>query len=186
VLSAAPAASLVGLFAWAALDVAAVRVPGWNATLAGLLGAAGVLSLIGWLPRGRPVAWLGLVGLGAAYVGSRLVAHGLDVLPALAFVTLAIVHGELRTLAERFGLLYGREVSKEARGRIDEALARAVLRLVVAGLLAVLVPVFAADLALAGAIPATSIGSAVLLAGGLVVVAALLALLPLLGAEREA
>ena len=135
-LRAAPAASLVGLFAWAALDVAAVRVPGWNATLAGLLGAAGVLSLVGWIPRGRPVAWLGLVGLGAAYVGSRLVAHGLDVLPALAFVTLAIVHGELR--------------------------------------------------ALAGAIPATSIGSAVLLAGGLVVVAALLALLPLLGAEREA
>jgi len=62
VLRAAPAASLVGLFAWAALDVAAVRVPGWNATLAGLLGAAGVLSLVGWIPRGRPVAWLGLVG----------------------------------------------------------------------------------------------------------------------------
>lgn len=180
-LRAAPPAVLGALFVWAAIDVAAVRVPGWATLLPLLLGVAAVLSVAGMRPRARPAATAGLVLLGAGYLGARLSALGLDVVPALLFVTLGIVHAELRALAGRFGPLYERELRREARRRIDDALARALLRVLVAGVLAILVPIFTADLALAGALPATSIGTAILLAGGLVAVVALLALLPLLG-----
>jgi len=48
----------------------------------------------------------------------------------------------------------------------------------VAAVLSVVVPVLAADLAVAGIVPATTIPTAIALAGALVAVVALLALLP--------
>ena len=65
-------------------------------------------------------------------------------------------------------------------GRIDGAFGRAVLRLIIAAVLSVIVPILAADLAVAGIVPATTIPTAIALAGPLVAVVTLLALTPCL------
>ena len=55
---------------------------------------------------------------------------------------------------------------------------RAVLRLTVAAVLSVVVPILAADLAVAGVVPVTTVPTAIALAAGLVAVVALLAVVP--------
>lgn len=184
-LRSAPGVSLAALVAWTAIDVAAVRVAGWTTTLPSLLGAAILASAASAIRKLRPVGPLGLFVLGAAYLGARLVQLGLEIVPAVVFVTLAIVHVELRSLVERFGPLYGRRMTSDAMRRIDAALGRALLRLGMAAGLAILVPIFAVDIALSGLLPATSIATAVLFAGGLVGIAAILALLPTLRSRED-
>lgn len=184
-LRSAPAITLAALVAWTAIDVAAVQVPGWTTTLPSLLAIAILASAASAIRKLRPIGPLGLFALGAAYLGARLVQLGLEIVPAVVFVTLAIVHIELRSLVERFGPLYGRRMSSDAMRRIDTALGRALLRLGMAAGLAILVPIFAVDVALSGLLPATSIATAVLFAGGLVGIAAILALLPTLRSREE-
>lgn len=120
----------------------------------------------------------GIVLLGSLYFGLHVLSLPLDLIPALAFLTLVLAYVELRVLAERFASIYARDLPPEARARIRGGLARASARLFLAGAMAFLVPIFAEDLAVAGTVPVTTIPSALLLAGALVAVIVLLALLP--------
>ncbi len=183
-LRAAPAAALAVLVGWAFLDGLGVADPRWRTPLLALLaiglGLIAIAGAFGW-------AWvhpIGLTVLGGSYVGAHAFVLGIQVLPALVYLVLGIVHVELRVLAERFAPIYDAPLGPAERTRIRGALVRALLRLSVASVLGGLVPVLAADLAVAGIVPATTIPTAILLAAALVAVVVLIALLPIL--ERRA
>ena len=177
-LRGAPQVTLAVLGTWAVLDVLGIHDGRWS--LAFLIVVLGGLSFIvlsaafHW-DSIRPI---GLVGLGGGYVTAHAFFLGLDVVPALIFLTLLIGHVELRILAERFAPIYEASLDATELSRVRGALGRAVLRLGIATVLAILVPIVAADLAVAAVVPATTIPTALLLAGALVAVVMVLALLP--------
>ena len=177
-LRAAPIATLGLLVAWSAADALSIRAPG--ATIPALeVLFVGVGVLVGAYVFRRP--WLRPIGLTAlllAYVATHVFYLGVQLVAALAFVVLLMSHVELRILAGRFAHLYEAALSPADRARIRAALGRASLRLAIAAILAVVVPLLAADLAVAGVVPLTTIPSAILLAGGLVAVVLTLAILP--------
>lgn len=181
-LRGTPTALLALLAAWAAWDILAMRQADWMAGLAALLVAGLGLSAAARVDRLGFLRRAGLAAIGAAYLGAHALDLGIDLAAASAFVTLGIVQVESRILADRFEPLYERDAPVEIRGAVGSALARAVQRLSIAAGLAVLAPILAADLAISGVLPATSIPSAVLLAAGFILTVALLALLP---ARRE-
>jgi len=177
-LRGAPQATLAILGTWAVLDVLGIRDGRWSlAFLIVVLGGLGFIVLSAAFQWGsiRPI---GLVGLGGGYVIAHAFFLGLDVVPALIFLTLLIGHVELRILAERFAPIYEASLDATELSRVRGALGRAVLRLGIATVLAILVPIVAADLAVAAVVPATTIPTALLLAGALVAVVMVLALLP--------
>jgi hypothetical protein len=183
-LRGAPHVVLGVLAIWAVLDFFAMRDSRWSFAFL-------IVILVGltFIVLAAAVHWssirpIGLVAVGGAYVTAHAFLLGLDVVPALVFLTFLIAHVELRILAERFAPLYEASLGPSERARIRGALARAILRLGIATALAVAVPILAADLAVAAVVPATTIPTALLLAAALVVVVMILALLPSL--ERRA
>ena len=177
-LRGAPQATLAILGTWAVLDVLGIRDGRWS--LAFLIVVLGGLSFIVLSAAFRwdSIRPIGLGGLGGGYVTAHAFFLGLDVVPALIFLTLLIGHVELRILAERFAPIYEASLDATELSRVRGALGRAVLRLGIATVLAILVPIVAADLAVAAVVPATTIPTALLLAGALVAVVMVLALLP--------
>jgi len=173
-----PVAVFLGLAAWALADILRVPDPRTAAGLGVLLFAAGMALVVGLGLRSAPLRRLGTALLLAAYLGSRVAFHGVEVLTALTFLVLLILGVELRILAERFAPILARPLDAEMRRRIEGALARSILRLSFASALALLLSVLTADLALAGTIPVTTIPTAVVLAAALVGLVLLLALWP--------
>ncbi|TLZ96916.1 MAG: hypothetical protein E6J97_08670 [Methanobacteriota archaeon] len=171
-LRAAPVVTLALLVGWAVLDVSAIGDGRWAAALLAILGIGAAAVILSVVLRWRGIRPIGLLAIGAAYVGAHAFVLGVQLVPALVFLSLVISQAELRILAERFAPLY------ETASRINGALGRAILRLIIAAVLSVVVPILAADLALAGIVPATTISTAIALAGALVAVVALLALMP--------
>jgi hypothetical protein len=92
---------------------------------------------------------------------------------------------EVRILAERFAPLFLAPITVVQRQQFGRALLRALTRLTAALMVAVVVPLFAADLAIAGVVPLTTIPTALLLSAGLVAVVILIALLPSLDAKAS-
>src|SRR2546428_14188055 len=99
-------------------------------------------------------------------------------MPALVFLSVLISQVELRILAERFSPLYKAALRPDERTRIHGPLRRAIPRLMVAAVLSVVVPVLAADLALAGVVPATTTPTAIAPAAASAVAVALPSLVP--------
>ncbi len=179
-LRAAPIATLGLLVAWSAADALSIGDAGRTTSVLQVL-FVGVGILVGAYVFRRP--WLRPVGLTAlllAYVATHVFYLGVQLVAALLFVVLLMSHVELRILAGRFAHLYEAALSSTDRARIRAAaaLGRASLRLAIAAVLAVVVPLLAADLAVAGVVPLTTIPSAILLAGGLVAVVLMVAILP--------
>ena len=166
------------LLGWAFLDI--LRVPvaqaqnglGIVLVLAALALASGLASSVAFLRR------LGFLLTAAAYFLAHALWLPLEVVPALAYVTLLLVFVEFRVLAARFAPLFQEELTPEERTKVLGTLGRAAVRLSATAAMAVLLPIFAGDLALAGTVPLTTIPSAIALAAGLVAVIVLLALLP--------
>jgi len=150
-----------------------------------LWSLAMIFLVFGLRYRGLTMRRAGLVLLGSLYFGLHVLFLPLDLIPALTFLTLLLAYLELRVLAERFAPIYARDLSPEARARIRGGLARAAARLSLAGAMAFLVPIFAEDLAVAGTVPVTTIPTALVLAGALVAVIVLLALLPVWQRREE-
>ena len=178
VLRAAPSVTLALLVVWSIADVLSIPDPRRGFPLLGLAAAGVALLLLDAKFRARSTRTLGLVCIGAAYLIAHAVILGIDLVPALVFISVLIIQVELRVLAERFAPRYEVDPGPDARRRIRGALGRAVLRLTVAAVLSVVVPILAADLAVAGVVPVTTIPTAIALAGGLVAVVALLAVVP--------
>ena len=177
-LRAAPVATLAFLVGWAILDVSTIGDARWTAGLSAVLGIGAAAVILSVVLRWRGIRPVGLIAIGAAYVGAHAFVLGVQLVPALVFLSVLISQVELRILAERFAPLYEAGLRPEERRRIDGALGRAVLRLSIAAALSVVVPILAANLAVAGIVPATTIPTAIGLAGALVAVVALLALMP--------
>src|SRR5256712_724856 len=177
-LRAAPVVTLALLVGWAVLDVSAIGDGRWAAALLAILGIGAAAVILSVVLRWRGIRPIGLLAIGAAYVGAHAFVLGVQLVPALVFLSLVISQAELRILAERFAPLYETALRAEERSRINGALGRAILRLIIAAVLSVVVPILAADLAVAGIVPATTIPTAIALAGALVAVVALLALMP--------
>src|SRR5256885_14211524 len=169
-LRAAPVVTLALLVGWAVLDVSAIGDGRWAAALLAILGigAAAVILSVVW--RWRRIRPIGLLAIGATYVGAHAFVLGVQLVPALVFLSVLISQVELRILAERFAPLYETALRAEERSRIHGALGRATLRLTIAAILSLVVPIIAADLAVAGVVPATTIPTAIALAGALVAV----------------
>ena len=177
-LRAAPVVTVAVLLGWAAWDVSAIGEGRWVVALFGILGIGAAALIFSFVFHWRGIRAIGLIAIGAGYVGAHAFVLGVQLVPALVFLSVLISQVELRILAERFAPLYEAGLRPQERTRIDGALGRAVLRLVIAAVLCVVVPLLAADLAVAGIVPATTIPTAIALAGALVAVVALLALMP--------
>ena len=177
-LRAAPSATFALLVVWLIVDVLSIPDPRRGFPLLGLVAAGVALLLLGANFQARSTRTFGLVCIGAAYLIAHAVVLGIDLVPALVFISVLIIQVELRVLAERFAPLYEGDPGPDAQRRIRAALGRAVLRLTVAAVLSVVVPILAADLAVAGVVPVTTVPTAIALAAGLVAVVALLAVVP--------
>jgi len=177
-LRAAPVVTLAVLLGWASWDVSTIGDGRWIAALFAILGIGATALILSFVFHWRGIRALGLIAIGSGYVGAHALVLGVQLVPALVFLSVLISQVELRILAERFAPLYEAGLRPDERTRIHSALGRAILRLVIAGVLSVVVPIIAADLAVAGVVPATTIPTAIALAGALVAVVALLALMP--------
>ncbi len=177
-LRAAPSIIVALLAVWLIVDVLSIPDPRREVPLLSVAAAGVALLLLGTRFHFRSTRTLGLVAIGADYLSARALILGVDLVAALLFLSALIVQVELRVLAERFAPLYEADPGPDAQRRIRAALGRAVLRLTVAAVLSVLVPILAADLAVAGVVPMTTIPTAIALAAGLIAVVALLALVP--------
>ena len=177
-LRAAPVVTVSVLLGWAAWDVSAIGEDRWVVALFGILGIGAAALILSFVFHWRGIRAIGLIAIGAGYVGAHAFVLGVQLVPALVFLSVLISQVELRILAERFAPLYEAGLRPQERARIHSALGRAVLRLFIAAVLCVVVPLLAADLAVAGIVPATTIPTAIALAGALVAVVALLALMP--------
>ena len=177
-LRAAPVVTMAFLLGWAIWDVSAIADGRWITALLAILGIGAAAIVVSSAFRWRGIRAVGLIAIGAGYVGAHALVLGVQLVPALVFLSILISYVEVRILAERFAPLFEAGLRPDERRRISGALGRAVLRLVVAAVLSVVVPILAADLAVAGIVPATTIPTAIALAGALVAVVALLALMP--------
>lgn len=177
-LRAAPAMVLAFLLGWAIWDVSAIGDGRWDVALLVILSLGAVAMVVSFVFHWRGIRVVGLIAIGAAYIGAHALILGVQLVPALVFLSMLISHVELRVLAERFAPLCDAGLRPVELSRIHGALGRAILRLIVAAVLSVVVPILAADLAVAGIVAATTIPSAIAIAGALVAVIALLALMP--------
>lgn len=175
-LRASPIAVLLVLEAWIGTELIAIRDQREVIPLAlGFATNVAFLLLAWWRPR----PWarsIGLVALGGTYVTAHAFVLGIELLGALLFIVLLIAHLELRILSERFAPFLGSVTAPATRVRW--ALAKAVARLAIALILSLSLPLLAADLAITGIVPVTTIPVAFLLAVALVAVVLLLALVP--------
>lgn len=177
-LEVVPPALLAALEIWVLTDVLSVTDPGWRVGL-GVLWAGNVaLVVISMFFRKRWARWIGLVALGSTYVTSHALVLGVDLLSALAFVCLLIAQVELRILAERFAPLFAATMGAAERSKVARTFGRALVRLGIVLVFAIVVPLVAVDLSVSLFLPATTVPSAFLLAAALVAVVVLLALFP--------
>jgi hypothetical protein len=180
-----PVIAVLVLFVWGLVDFLdiptttvreecfLVLVVGLTATVLGIRLGCGPLRRFG----------LGL--LVVAYFGAHVIFLPMDAASSLGFLTLALLAVELRIVADRFVPLYEAPLEAEDRERIASALERSLIRVAAVSGIAFLGSTLAADLALAGTLPVTTIPTALVLAAALVGVILLLALWPLLE-RREA
>ena len=177
-LRLAPLGTLAGLALWTASDTLAVGGNRASLLIWGSLAFGLVVLLVAaafrW-PWARPI---GLAAVVVAYGSAHAFFLGVQVVPSLVFLVLVICHVELRILEARFAPIYETTLPPSDRERIDSALGRAALRLSIAAVLAIIIPMLAANLALAGVVPLTTIPSALALAGALVAIVLAITLLP--------
>ena len=175
-----PVALLVTLEAWVAWDLASVHDPRWSVPLSLLFVANLVFFAMGRTARRRWARWTGLVALGGTYVVTHAFVLGVSLVAAIVFVSGLIAQLEVRILVERFAPVFTETLTRAQRKQIRTALLRAVIRLTIASILSVFLPLLAADLAIAGVFPVTTIPTALVLSAGLVTVVLLIAVLPTL------
>lgn len=185
VVWALPLAAALVLFVWAFEDL--LRVPagsvGTGLLLVLLLSFAG--TVLGLRLEFPPLRRLSLALLVLVYFGAHLIALRLDAIQAVGFLTLALLTVELRLLSDRFVPLYAARLEGADRERVGSALQRSLVRIVAVTGVSFLASILAADLALAGTVPATTIPTALLLAAAFIGVILVLALWPLFE-RREA
>ena len=179
-LSVLPVLVALALFAWALVDFLDIPSTALRQDFVVALLVALAATILGVRIEYGPLRRFGLGLLVAAYLAVHLVLLPLDAASSIGFLTLAIFAVELRLVADRFVPLYVDSLEAEDRERLGSALQRSLVRVVAVSGIAFLGSTLAADLALAGTLPVTTIPTALVLAAALVCVILLLALWPLL------
>lgn len=179
-----PLVAVAGLAAWAFLDVLAVPKSGLVQSLVVVLLAGLAAIAVGLRFRSPVLGRFGLVLVVGTYFGAHVFVLPMDPAAALLYLTLALVAVELRILANRFAPIYAENLEPEDRRRLTEALQRSALRIVAVAGVAFLGSYLAADLALAGTLPARTIATALLLSAALIAVILMLALWPVFERRR--
>src|SRR2546429_4939529 len=105
-LRAAPVVTLAFLVGWAVLAVSAIGDGRWAAGLLAVLGIGAAAVILSVVLRWRGIRPIGLLAIGAAYVGAHAFVLGVQLVPALVFLSLVISQAELRILPERFSTFY--------------------------------------------------------------------------------
>jgi hypothetical protein len=177
-LRGVPPAVLGLLEVGVAWDLFSIADRGWIAGLALAFGANLLLLVAAYVLHSRGARWSGLVLLCTTYVVAHVFVLGVQLLPALAVIAGLMAYVEVRILAERFAPLFLAPITPGQRRQFSRALLRGLVRLAAALMVSFVVPLFAADLAVAGVLPLTTIPTALLLAAGLVAVVVMIALLP--------
>jgi len=179
-LSVLPVLVALALFAWALVDFLDIPSTALRQDFVVALLVALAATILGVRIEYGPLRRFGLGLLVAAYLAVHLVLLPLDAASSIGFLTLALFAVELRLVADRFVPLYVDSLEAEDRERLGSALQRSLVRVVAVSGIAFLGSTLAADLALAGTLPVTTIPTALVLAAALVCVILLLALWPLL------
>jgi len=179
-LSVLPVLVALALFAWALVDFLDIPSTALRQDFVVALLVALAATILGVRIEYGPLRRFGLGLLVAAYLAVHLVLLPLDAASSIGFLTLALFAVELRLVADRFVPLYVDSLEVEDRERLGSALQRSLVRVVAVSGIAFLGSTLAADLALAGTLPVTTIPTALVLAAALVCVILLLALWPLL------
>ena len=179
-LSVLPVLVALALFAWALVDFLDIPSTALRQDFVVALLVALAATVLGVRIEYGPLRRFGLGLLVAAYLAVHLVLLPLDAASSIGFLTLALFAVELRLVADRFVPLYVGSLEAEDRERLGSALQRSLVRVVAVSGIAFLGSTLAADLALAGTLPVTTIPTALVLAAALVCVILLLALWPLL------
>lgn len=175
-----PIVAVVVLFGWASADLLdLVRTAFGEGLLIALLSGLAA-SALGLRIAYAPLRRLGLGIIVGAYFAAHLTLLPLDAAASLGFLTLALFSIELRIVADRFVPVYAGSLEPQDREHVGSALQRSLVRVVAVSGAAFLGSTLAADLALAGTLPVTTIPTALLLAASLVAVVLVLALWPLL------
>ncbi len=180
ILSVLPVLVALALFAWALVDFLDIPSTALRQDFVVALLVALAATLLGIRIEYGPLRRFGLGLLVAAYLTVHIVLLPLDAASSIGFLTLALFAVELRLVADRFVPLYVGSLEAEDRERLGSALQRSLVRIVAVSGIAFLGSTLAADLALAGTLPVTTIPTALVLAAALVCVILLLALWPLL------
>jgi len=180
-----PLAVLALLESWVVWDLLAVPDRRWIAALSLPFVVNVAFLVLSRASHRRWARWIGLMALGTIYVVMHAFVLGIQLVPALLFVSVLIGQVELRILAERFAPLFLVTLTATQQRQIGSALLRALIRLTIASILAIVIPLLAADLATAGVVPVTTIPTALVLSAGLVAVVLIIALLPSLEPKAE-
>ena len=180
-----PLMVLAFLESWVVWDLLAVPDRRWIAALSAPFVANVAFLALSRASYRRWARWIGLMALGTTYVVMHAFVLGIQLVPALLFVSVLIAQVELRILAERFAPLFLATLTAAQQRQIGSALLRALIRLTIAAILAIVIPLLAADLATAGVVPVTTIPTALVLSAGLVAVVLIIALLPSLEPKAE-
>jgi hypothetical protein len=175
-----PVVAVLVLFVWALVDSLDIPSTIVREEFVLVLLVALTSIVLGIRVGYNPLRRFGLGLLVAAYFAVHLGLLPLDAASSLGFLTLALFAVELRILADRFVPLYAGSLEAEDRERVASALERSLIRVVAVSGVAFLGSTLAADLALAGTLPVTTIPTALVLAAALVGVILFLALWPLL------
>lgn len=182
-LWAAPFAAVAILAAWALHDFLGIsgETPPAEFVLPLLSGL--VVLVVGLRMSSKVLRRLGLALLAASYFAAHAFVVPPDPGSALGFMVLSLTAVELQIMASRFAPIYAARLAEEDRGRLDDALRRCAIRIGVVSSMAFFGSYLAADLALAGTFPLTSVTTALVLAAALVAVVFLLALWPVPGEQ---
>src|SRR2546429_9578317 len=100
-LRAAPVVTLAFLVGWAVLAVSAIGDGRWAAGLLAVLGIGAAAVILSVVLRWRGIRPIGLLAIGAAYVGAHAFVLGVHLVPALVFLSLVISQADRRFLAKR-------------------------------------------------------------------------------------
>src|SRR2546427_6392067 len=115
--------TLALLVGWAVLDVSAIGEGRWAAALLAILGIGAAAVILSVVLRWRRIRPIGLIAIGATYVGAHAFVLGVQLVPALVFLSVLISQVELRILAERFAPLYEAGLPPEELSRTLGAIA---------------------------------------------------------------
>lgn len=173
-----PVVAVLVLFAWALVDFLGIPLAVVSEGFLAVLLSALAMTVLGLRFGYAPARRVGLGLLVLSYFGAHLSVLPIDATAAMGFLTLSLLAIELRIVADRFVPLYAGDLKDEDRERVGAALQRSFIRVVVVSAVAFLGATLAADLALAGTLPVTTIPTALFLAAGLIAVILILALWP--------